>query len=65
MHHFARGHEMTGELDFVYCKSEWYDLAPCHTIIQMFNSAFQDAAYCKDLYLFMVWHVHIFLCTFL
>jgi hypothetical protein len=22
MHHFARDHVMTGELDFVYCKSE-------------------------------------------
>jgi hypothetical protein len=42
-----------------------YDLPPCHTIIQMFSSDFHDAAYCKDLYLYMVRHVHIFLCTFL
>jgi hypothetical protein len=42
-----------------------YDLTPCHTIIQMFSSDFHDAAYCKDWYLFMVRHVHIFLCTFL
>jgi hypothetical protein len=42
-----------------------YDLTPCHTIIQMFSSDFHDAVYCKDVYLFMVRHVRIFLCTFL
>jgi hypothetical protein len=42
-----------------------YDLTSYHTIIKIFSSDFHDAAYCKDLYLFMVRHVHILLCTFL
>jgi hypothetical protein len=36
-----------------------YDLSPWLTIIQMFSLDFHDAAYCKDLYVFMVRHEHI------
>jgi hypothetical protein len=49
-------------IDACRTRSDCYDLTPCHTIIQMSSSDFHDAAYCKDLYLFMVRHVHIFLC---